>query len=198
MESKFYQKKKQSKKENSWNQFIQHYITKTLITIIILLLLLIGFKWNKTFKQQFNKYVYHTNFPFQAMKDFYQKYFGEDIISQKIDNTTPVFNETLSYQKENLYQDGVKLAVDKNYMTPSLESGIVVFIGEKENYHQTVIVQGMNGIDIWYGNMEQVNVKLYDYVEKGALIGQVKEETLYLAYQKDGNFVNYKDYLNKS
>ncbi len=46
------------------------------------------------------------------------------------------------------------------------ESGIVVYIGEKENYKQTVIVQQMNGVDVWYGNIKQANVKLYDYVEK--------------------------------
>ena len=83
-------------------------------------------------------------------------------------------------------------------MVPSFESGIVVYIGEKENYKQTVIVQQMNGVDVWYGNIKQTNVKLYDYVEKGALIGQVSDKTLYLVFQKEGKFIDYQNYLSKS
>lgn len=83
-------------------------------------------------------------------------------------------------------------------MIPSLESGIVVYIGEKENYKQVVIVQQMNGVDVWYGNIKQANVKLYDYVEKGSLIGQVDNKTLYLVFQKEGKFVDYQSYLAKS
>ena len=107
-------------------------------------------------------------------------------------------NEKLSYKDKSLYHDGVKLTVSSEYMIPSLESGIVVYIGEKENYKQVVIVQQMNGVDVWYGNIKQANVKLYDYVEKGSLIGQVDNKTLYLVFQKEGKFVDYQSYLAKS
>lgn len=56
----------------------------------------------------------------------------------------------------------------------------------------------MNGVDVWYGNIKQANVKLYDYVEKGALIGQVSDKTLYLVFQKEGKFIDYQSYLSKS
>ena len=198
VESKFMKKKKKQKQDKMIN-FIHHYITKVLVTIIVLLLLLIAFKWNITFKQQFNQYVYHTNFPFSRVKEFFKKYIKSDAALQKIEKEeTPVFEEKLSYSKESLYQDGVALSVSKNYMIPSLESGIIVFIGEKEHYNQTIIVQGMNGVDVWYGNVQNVSVKLYDYVEKGAFLGETKEKTLYLAFQKDGKFANYKDYLNQN
>ena len=72
---------------------------------------------------------------------------------------------------------------------------MVIYIGEKENYGNVVIVEGIDGIDIWYGNMETTSVKLYDYVEKGAYLGTVKDDNLYLADQKDGNFLDYKEYL---
>ncbi len=81
-------------------------------------------------------------------------------------------------------------------MVPNLNSGIVVFIGEKEDYGNTIIVQQMNGIDAWYGNIDTTSIKLYDYVEKGIMLGETKDTTLYLAFQKDGNFHQYKEYLN--
>ena len=61
-------------------------------------------------------------------------------------------------------------------------------LGEKENYGNVVIIEGIDGIDIWYGNMETVSGKLYDYVEKNAYLGTTKGNILYLAYQKDGKF----------
>ena len=80
-------------------------------------------------------------------------------------------------------------------MIPSIESGIVVFIGEKENYGNTIIIQGVDGVDIWYGNTDNTNVKLYDYVEKGSMIAMTKTEDLYLVFQKDGKFLDYKKYI---
>ena len=142
--------------------------------------------------------VYEENFPFSAVKNFLQEKFGTSLTFDKIVTDEEVFNEKLSYKDKSLYHDGVKLTVSSEYMIPSLESGIVVYIGEKENYKQVVIVQQMNGVDVWYGNIKQANVKLYDYVEKGSLIGQVDNKTLYLVFQKEGKFVDYQSYLAKS
>ena len=53
----------------------------------------------------------------------------------------------------------------------------------------------MNGIDAWYGNIDTTSIKLYDYVEKGSLLGEAKNKKLYLVFQKDGKFLNYQDYI---
>lgn len=196
-ESKFYKNKNKPNK-NSKKEFyfdFKKMINKILITIIITLLLLIGFKIDINFKKKFNQYVYNTSFPFAKIKEFYKSYFGEDLISKKIDNSIDVFSEELTYSKRNMYKDGVELTVSSEYMVPSINSGIVVFIGKKDHYENTIIIQQMDGIDTWYGNIDTSNVKLYDYVEKGSLIGQIKDKTLYLVFQKDGKFLDYKDYV---
>lgn len=194
VESKFYKDNKSSK---SKNHFFKNIVLRVLITIMVTLILLIGFKMNNNFKKTFYHYVYEENFPFSVVKDFLQEKFGTSLTFDKIVTDEEVFNEKLSYKDKSLYHDGVKLTVSSEYMIPSLESGIVVYIGEKENYKQVVIVQQMNGVDVWYGNIKQANVKLYDYVEKGSLIGQVDNKTLYLVFQKEGKFVDYQNYLAK-
>ena len=103
------------------------------------------------------------------------------------------FTEKLTYSDESLYEDGVKLTVSNNYLVPAIDSGIVVFIGDKDKYGKTVIIQQMNGVDVFYGNINS-NVNMYDYIEKGSLIGESLDNTIYLAFQKEGNFVSYKDY----
>ena len=80
-------------------------------------------------------------------------------------------------------------------MIPALESGVVVFLGEKEEYGTTIIIEQINGVEVFYSNVNAVNLKLYDYVEKGKLIGEVKGNKLYLVFSKDGKYLNYKDYI---
>ena len=72
---------------------------------------------------------------------------------------------------------------------------MVTFVGEKENYGNTIIIEQVDGVSLWYSNIDKENVKLYDYVEKGSLLGEVKGNTLYLVYKKDDNVLNYEDYL---
>ena len=75
-----------------------------------------------------------------------------------------------------------------------IDSGIVVYVGEKEGYGNTVIVQQSNGIDVWYGNVDNVDVNLYDYLIKNTIIGTSKD-SLYLVFQKNGEYLDYKNYI---
>ena len=191
VESKFY-KKKEPHTNNNLKKHIRSFITKVLLTIIVTLILLIGFKTNLDFKSNFNKYVYNTSLPFTDFKALYDKYF---LGTKNNDNDTKeVFNENLVYTDKSMYEDGVKLTVKSNYLVKAIDSGIVVFIGNKNKYGKTVIVQQVNGVDVFYGNVNS-SVNMYDYVEKGSLIGEVIDTNLYLAFQKEGNFVDYKEYI---
>lgn len=175
------------------NRKIKIYLGKTLITIIITLILLIIMKSSSTFKGNFYKYVYDTNFSFTKVSNLYNKYFG-NILEIPTYKEQTVFNEKLNYKNKEKYYDGVKLTVDKNYLVNSQESGIVVFIGNKEKYGNVIIIEQVNGIDMWYGNINNVSVKLYDYVSTGTPLGEANDY-LYLVYKKDGNYLNYEDYI---
>ena len=118
-----------------------------------------------------------------------------NIIEKVIQEEKPVFNEKLTYKKHNTYKDGCVLTVDKNYMVPALESGVVVFLGEKEDYGTTIIIEQIDGIEVFYSNVDAINLKLYDYVEKGKLIGEVKKDKLYLVFSKDGKYLDYQKYI---
>ena len=170
------------------------FFTKLLISIIITLILLILIKSSSVFKNNFYKSVYNTNISFAKLKQVYNKYIGDFDILDNVVKTETVFNEKLTYNSKEKYLDGVKLSIDSNYLVPINESGIVVFIGEKEGYGNTVIIQRIDGIDEWYGNIENVNIKLYDYVSEGELLGEANDH-LYLVYKKDGNILNYEEYL---
>ena len=176
------------------NSFGTIFFTKFLISVIVTLIILILIKSNNNFKSDFYKKVYSDNISFTYMKSIYDKYIGNTEILDKVVKTEPVFSEKLTYKSKEKYLDGVSLEIDKNYLVPINESGIVVFIGNKEDYGNVVIIQRIDGIDEWYGNIDNVNVKLYDYVKRGSLLGEASNK-LYLVYKKDGNVLNYEDYL---
>ncbi len=176
---------------------IYRYLCKILLVVFLTLIALIFLKKDTQFKTDFYKYVYNSHFSFATFNQLYQKYMGSPMPFKDLfdKNTTSVFNEKIVYKETNIYKDGVELKVDKNYMVPALESGLVVFIGDKDDYKNTVIVQQVNGIDVWYSNLSVNNLKLYDYVEKGSLIGEVKSDSLYMVFKKDGKALDYKNYI---
>ena len=198
-----YSKKSSLKiKSISNGKYFKPMIFKFLITSVLVLAVLVVTKTNDKYKAIIKQNVYEENFSFAVVNDLYTKYLGPvlpfkdlKIFKEEVKTT---FDEKLSYSEANKYLDGVKLTVDDNYLVPIQESGMVVFQGEKEGYGNIVIIQQTNGIDLWYGNLDNINVQLYDYVEKGKLLGEVKKNELYLVYQKDVKYLDYKEYIEKA
>jgi len=180
-----YRSKKNDKNSNYRNSLVK----RTLTTFILVLIVLIVSKFSDNIKQFIKNNLLETNFQFSKINQIYQKYFGEIL-----PDTVAVNSEVISNYNAIDYMDGAKLIVDKNYNINLLESGIVVFIGEKEGYGNTIIVQQSNGIDVWYGNVENINVTIYDYIEKGTIIGNANSE-YYMVFQKNGEFLDYKNYI---
>lgn len=189
-------KRKVIKKKLVLKKSIRSFISRVLVTIAIFLFGMILVKSDVSFKNKILDNVYNKQFKFVQLGEIYQKYFGNILsIDKVLVDEKSVFQEKLSYLKSSKYKDGVKLTVDENYMVPILESGIVIFLGEKEGYGNTVVVEQVDGIDVYYSNVSVSNIKLYDYVEKGELLGEAQDKKLYLLFQKDGKFLDYKEYI---
>ena len=188
--------RKYVKKKLVLKKSVRNFITRGLIVVIIFLVGMILVKSNSKAKNSILKQVYDTNFKFTKVKEIYQKYFGNILSIDKLAlEDKQVFQEELTYQKSKSYLDGVKLQVNDNYMVPALESGIVIFMGEKEGYGNTIVIEQIDGIDVYYSNISSDGIKLYDYVEKGKLLGEAEDNQLYLVFQKDGSFLDYKKYI---
>lgn len=170
-------------------------INKILILTIITLCILIGIKKSKTFNDFFYKNIYESNIQFIKLNNTYEKIFGSSLPFKNYNKTEQVFNEKITYEKIEPYLEGAKLKVQNQYLVPSYKTGLVLFIGEKENYGNTIIVSQNDGIDIWYANVEPT-VKLYDYIKEGELIGTSLNDYIYIVYKKNGEALNYEEYLH--
>lgn len=171
-------------------KYLKNLILRTLVTIILILSILIISNFSELAKKNIVKYLFQTDFKFSSINKIYNKYFL-DLFKNK-DNIIPVnLDKNIDFDKAEVYKEGVSISMNNDSTISLLNSGIVVFIGEKEGYNNTIIIQQSNGIDVWYGNVDNVSVKLYDYIEKNTVIASSKEK-LYIVFQKDGEFLDYK------
>jgi len=168
------------------------FITKFLLAIIFLLCSVIYTNLSSDNKERYKNYVLNESIHFTKIESMYEKLFGR--VLPKDTGTLPVSGGKLIYKSINKYNDGEVLEVNNKSIINTLMNGIVVYIGDKDTYGNTVIIQGVDGVDIWYGNLENVSVKLYDYIEKDMVIGNTLDDKLYLVMKKDDKYLTYEDY----
>ena len=197
MVSKFLDKdkNKNKKEKNKKKNFLMSFFNKILVCIILVIICLIMMKTNSNFQEFVSEKIFKDNISFAYLNNLYNKYFGNILPSYKNLDTEVVFNEKLEYFEYNKYLDGYKLSVTTSYLVPIIESGIVVYIGNIDNYGESVIIEGIDGVDIWYSNLENISVKLYDYVNSGDYLGEVKGEDLYLVFEKNQEYLKFEDYI---
>ena len=185
---------KEGSPKKNLTKSVHNFISKFLISVIFFLISIIFINRSDENLFLYKEYVLTESLPFTKIKKWYEDLFGE--VLPKEDATQTVFKGKLIYKDITDYLDGEKLTLNSHTLINNLTSGIVVFIGEKEGYGNTLIIQGSDGADIWYGNITNVSVKLYDYLEKETVLGEVNGEELYLVIKKDNDFIKYEDYQN--
>lgn len=191
-----FKKKRRSKVSNS-NEEVKYdwknLVSRILLSMIFFLVSVIFVNQSDDNLLMYQDYVYTDSWPFTKIKKAYENLFG-DVVSDVGGANVAVFSGKLMYKSIEDYLDGEKLVVDSNSIISNVTSGIVVYIGEKEGYGNTVIVQGIDGVDVWYGNLSNVAVSLYDYLEADTILGEVNGNELYLVIKKGNEFIKYEDY----
>ena len=187
------------KPKDSKIKYFKNLLSRTLIAIILVLISIIYINFDDKNLSKYKNEVFTNNISFATIKNTYNKYLGEVIpLDIKEESSTSVFGEELVYKNIEKFHNGYKLTVNNNEIIKNITSGIVVYIGEKENYGNVIIVQCIDGVDIWYGNITNTNLTLYDYIEEGTVLGEAKNDSLYVVLAKSGEYLNYEEYINKN
>ena len=176
-------------------KYAKNLISRVLITVIFVLGSIIFTNISEDNKDLYQKYVLEDSLEFTKINELYQSVFGDVDIAKQDNNTDSevVFGD-VSYTNIEPFKNGVKLTVGMNEAISVITSGIVVFIGEKDDLGNTVIIQGNDGVDIWYSNITDTDISVYDYIEAGSILGSSNSEDIYLTINKDGEFINYEEY----
>lgn len=176
------------------NIMIKKIFYKILLVIIIILFGTLIIHKSSNIKDIIYDKVYVNYLNFSFLKNLYNTYLGDLIPFQNSIKDEMVFNEKLKYKDKSIYNNGVKLTLSNN-IVPILDSGIVIFIGNKDGFNKTVIIENSNGVEEWYGNLDNINVNLYDYVKKNDILGDTINNTLYLEFKKDNKSLDYNKFL---
>ena len=178
------------------NISIINFINKFLLCTLLFLFLAILSKSNIDYKEKIKTTLYRTNINFSYFKDIYNKYLGGVTMVKNNNKVEQVFDEKINYSKITEYKEGIKLEVSNKYLVPNIEKGIVVFLGSQENYNNSIIIENKEGIDILYGNICNSNLKLYDNIDKGTIIGESCDNYIYVVLKKGNNIIDYKKYIS--
>lgn len=182
-----------SSEEKEPQNLLSKTFSKILISIIFILLSCIYIHWDSKNLETYKTTVFESNLTFAKMNQWYHEMFGE-ILPTVASPTETLASNTPSSLIQEEYLDGYKVKTTAGSPIQAQASGILVYLAEKDGYGNTAIIQGIDGVDIWYGNLVDTNVKLYDYIEAGTILGNAKEEYYYTVFYKDGKKVTYEDY----
>lgn len=171
------------------------FLFKLFISIIFFLVLGIICKTNKYYHDKIHYYLYEQSFNFNSVYSFYNRYLGSFSMFDINNNTSQVFTEEFKYNSLEEYKDGIKLFVDYKHLILSLSTGTIIYMGNKNGYNNLIIVNTDNNINIWYGNICNTSLKLFDFVNKDTYLGESCKDFIYIAYEKNGKFLNYSKYF---
>lgn len=178
-----YKNKKDSKANNIFKKILSKLFTIVIFTMIVITLS----NMSPKFKSFIVDKVLNSTIDFSFVNKLSNKVTN---IFKTSNNTLPVVKE--ENNRKERYKDGIKYIVNKGASVNIKDSGIVTYIGNKDGYNNTVIIQQSNGYYAWYGNIKE-EVKLYDYIESGSKIGETLTNEYYYVLLKDNKPVNLNE-----
>lgn len=143
-------------------------------------------------------------FQFAAISNWYEGQFGEpltflpstnkEVKNKEEDYAMPTFGKiTESFEANG---QGIFVETEVSATVEAVNEGLVVFAGKKEGFGNIVQIQHTDGSESWYGNLEEISVNLYDYVDKEQKVGVVANESdekngvLYFALKQNEKFID--------
>ena len=168
---------------------MKNLIIRIFISIIIFFFIL--YSEDKHYFNYISNNLFYSNIDFSYIKSK-TNYLRGKLINKDIKY---VNSNKFIYKNVERINNSYKFLCDEYYVINNFKSGVVIYIGEKEELGSTVIVNSDNGINYWYSNIENISVNLYDYIDSGKIIGSVKDSNFILTLTKDGKYLNYEKYI---
>lgn len=163
------------------------FLFKVLASACLFLVVAIMFKNNATVfepARNFVKASMEKEFQFTAVSNWYEEQFGKPLALLPIKSEKEDENKLTSSDSEyalpasarileDFSKNGQRITIEtnKDAAVEAMSEGLVIFAGKKGDFGKTVIIQHTDKSESWYGNLADIHVGLYKYVEKGSHIG---------------------------
>jgi stage IV sporulation protein FA len=163
------------------------FLFKILASVLLFLVVAILFRNQTATLDPARNFIAQTmdkDFQFTAVAEWYEDKFGKPLallpFSEKNQTekneelqkgAVPVSGKMLENFEKN--GQGIMIETAKDAPVQTINGGNVVFAGLKDDIGKTVIIQHSDGTETWYGNLNEIKVKLFDYAEKRTVVGTV-------------------------
>ncbi|TMU85693.1 M23 family metallopeptidase [Bacillus sp. BHET2] len=130
-----------------------------------------------------------TEFQFAAISTWYEDQFGKPLAllptsdigkeptsTQSAEYARPASGKVVENFKTN--GQGIMLETGLGEDVTAMKGGLIIFAGKKDEIGNTVVIQHADQSESWYGNLESIDVKQYESIEKGSLVGKVSTSSL--------------------
>ncbi|WP_316571867.1 M23 family metallopeptidase [Neobacillus sp. YIM B06451] len=182
------------------------FFFKLLSSAVLFLVIAIVFKSQSPALEPIKNLVvkgFNQDFQFAAATKWYEDKFGKPLAllpepkeksEPHPDFSVPALGKILENFEKN--GQGIMIETEKEAPIEAINEGFVTYAGFKEGIGKTVVIQHADKTESWYGNLDSIDVALYEYIDKEKVIGTVGagEDELkgefYFAIKKGGDFID--------
>lgn len=190
------------------------FIFKILASAVLFLVIAIMFRENSATFAPARDFVNKTmeqDFKFATVSKWYEDQFGKPLallpftddkkeVEKNVvekDPVLPVFSGKILENFEKNGQ-GIMIETAKGGPVEAMKEGNVMFAGVKEDTGKTVIIQHADQTQSTYGNLDEIKVSLYQFIETETVVGTASESTgedktkgtYYFAIKKGDDFID--------
>ena len=158
--------------------------------------------------KQFVKTTMETEFQFAAVSNWYEDQFGKPLALLPINERENIADNNTGNTRyalpasgrilEDFGDNGQRITIEtgKGAMVEAMNEGLVRFVGTKEGFGKTVIIQHADKSESWYGNLADFDVNVYEYISQGAAVGKAspaaseEKGSFYFAIKKGDDFID--------
>jgi stage IV sporulation protein FA len=186
------------------------FLFKILASACLVLIVAILFRNGSDTLQPVKNFVTKSmehDFQFTAVADWYESQFGKPLALLPFENkegtneteVTPEYALPAAARiLEDFGENGQKITIETSNGAPvtAMTEGRVRYVGEEEGFGKTVIIQHADKSETWYGNLESIDVSLYEFIKKGTSVGVASDAgdgtkgTFYFAIKKGDDFID--------
>ena len=168
------------------------FIMQVLASICLFVTMGILFQTQSSTLEGVREYVktsFHEDFQFSTVAGWYEGAFGtplalfppqSNVVAPGDFENEPSDMLALpatGFIRQSFEQNGRGIYVEttKGETVEAVQSGWVRFVGEDEDqeWGKVIVIRHYDGGESWYGRLENISVQLYDYIDKGDLLGEV-------------------------
>ncbi|WP_223702908.1 M23 family metallopeptidase [Sutcliffiella deserti] len=184
------------------------FLFKILASAILVLVVGIMFQSQSAALEKPREFVSNTmgqSFQFAAFSTWYEDQFGKSLALLPLPDDKEQERMNAEYAMpasgvvfESFESNGQGVMVETlaHSKVEAMNEGWVMFVGNKPETGKTVIIQHADETETWYGQLGEVDVKLYDFIATGKEIGRTttledgSKGLFYFAIKKGNEFID--------